>query len=150
MSAVNRRRDKAMMTYHSAAGVAADRAQKAVEVATQVHVTGEVVEVILREVDRVGVQNGGIEAGFAVALTTVLGFEVVGQRGDLPQRSPDQAVFHLTLSGLEAAVDAAKDAMYQPWNEVACAVHAAFTAAGAQIPSLDTLLTWTEGRKWFR
>ncbi len=69
--------------------------------------------------------------------------------GDPLDRSPDQG-FYLSLSGLEAAVDAARDQIYRPWNEMAVAVHAALTAAGAQIPSLDTLLTWTEGRKWFR
>jgi hypothetical protein len=60
-------------------------------------------------------------------------------------------VFYLTLTGLENAVDAARDhGGYQPWNEMAVAVHAAFTAAGATVPALQTLLTWTEGRKWFR
>lgn len=70
--------------------------------------------------------------------------------GGTPHTSPEQG-FHLTLSGLEDAVDAARDhGGYRPWNEMAVAVHAAFTEAGARIPSLQTLLRETEGRKWFR
>ncbi|MET0915759.1 MAG: hypothetical protein ABWY81_06120 [Jiangellaceae bacterium] len=50
--------------------------QHAIETATRVKITDDIVTAMLTEVDRVGVQNGGIETGLAAAFRAA-GFEVV-------------------------------------------------------------------------
>lgn len=75
MSALDDRRQRACEAFWDSTfptrGVAA-----AIEVATRVKIEPEFVTAMLTEVDRIGVQRGGIEAGLGAAFRAA-GFEVV-------------------------------------------------------------------------
>lgn len=79
--AIASRRQCAREAYHDNGGAPDARGEfapveVAIEVATRVQVTPDLVTVMLHEVDRLGVQNGGIEAGLAAAFRAA-GFEVM-------------------------------------------------------------------------